>query len=59
MWKNLAVEFLNGRFCHVCSVCVVGHCHAGESLHVIGPGVFAGLLPPGSDIVVVDNSIQQ
>jgi hypothetical protein len=20
MWKNLPVEFLNGRFCHVCSV---------------------------------------
>jgi hypothetical protein len=21
MWENLPVEILNGRFCHVCSVC--------------------------------------
>jgi hypothetical protein len=56
IWKNLAVEFLNGRFRHV-SVCVVGRCHAGESLHVVDPGVFAGFLPPDGE--VVDNSVQQ
>jgi hypothetical protein len=37
--------------------CVVGRCHAEESLHVVDPGVFAGLLPPGGE--VVDNSVQQ
>jgi hypothetical protein len=45
-WKDLLVEFLNGLFRHVCSVCVVGGCHAEKSLHVVDPGVFVGLLPP-------------
>jgi hypothetical protein len=40
-----------------CLQCVVGHCHAEESLHGIDPGVFAGLLPPDSE--VVDNSVEQ
>jgi hypothetical protein len=57
VWKNLPVEFLNGRFHQVCSVCVVGRCHAEESLHVVDPGVFAGLLPPDGE--VVNNSVQQ
>jgi hypothetical protein len=39
------------------AVCVVGRCHAEESLHVVDPVVFAGLLPPDGE--VVDNSIQQ
>jgi hypothetical protein len=39
------------------AVCVVGRCHAEESLHVGNPGGFSGLLPP--DGKVVDNSIQQ
>jgi hypothetical protein len=39
-----------------CLQCVVGRCHAEESLHVVDPGVSAGLLPP--DGKVVDNSIQ-
>jgi hypothetical protein len=40
-----------------CLQCVVGRCHAEESLHVVDPGVFAGLLPAdGED---VDNSVQQ
>jgi hypothetical protein len=34
---------------------VVGRCHAEESLHVVDPGVFAGLLPPDGE---VDNSVQ-
>jgi hypothetical protein len=37
--------------------CVVGHCHAEASLHVVDPAVFAGLLPPHGE--VVDNSVQQ
>jgi hypothetical protein len=36
---------------------VVGRCHAEESLHVVDPGVFAGLLPPDGE--VVENSVQQ
>jgi hypothetical protein len=40
-----------------CLQCVVGRCHAAESLHVVDPGVFAGLLPPEGE--VVDNSVQQ
>jgi hypothetical protein len=40
-----------------CLQCVAGRCHAEESLHVVDPGVFAGLLP--SDGEVVDNSVQQ
>jgi hypothetical protein len=36
-------------------VCVVEHCHAEESLHVIDPGVFAGLLAPDGE--VIDNSV--
>jgi hypothetical protein len=36
--------------------CVVGRCYAEESLHVVDPGVFAGLLP--SDGEVVDKSVQ-
>jgi hypothetical protein len=39
-----------------CLQCVVGHCNAEESLHVVAPGIFAGLLPPDGE--VVDNSIQ-
>jgi hypothetical protein len=54
-WKNLPVEFLNGRFRRVCSV--AGRCHAEESFHVVDPGVFAGLLR--LDREVVDNSVQQ
>jgi hypothetical protein len=57
MWINLPVELLNRRFRHVCSVCVVGNCHVDESLHVVDPGVFAGL--PSPDGEVVDNSVQQ
>jgi hypothetical protein len=34
---------------------VVGRYHAEESLHVVDPGVFAGLLPPDGE--VVDNSV--
>jgi hypothetical protein len=37
--------------------CVIGRCHAEESLHIVDPGVFAGLLPPDGE--VVDNSVQQ
>jgi hypothetical protein len=37
-----------------CFQCVVGRWHAEESLHVVEPGVFAGLLPPDGE--VVDNS---
>jgi hypothetical protein len=40
-----------------CLQCVVGCCHTEESLHVVDPGVFAGLLPLDGD--VVDNSVQQ
>jgi hypothetical protein len=40
-----------------CLQCVVESCHAEESLHVVDPGVFAGLLPPDGE--VVDNSVQQ
>jgi hypothetical protein len=36
--------------------CVVGRCHAEESLH-LDPGDFVGLFPPGAK--VVDSSIQQ
>jgi hypothetical protein len=57
MCKNLPDEFLNVRFRHVCSVCVVGRCHAEESLHAVDPGVFAELLPPDDEVVV--NSVQQ
>jgi hypothetical protein len=39
------------------AVCVVGRCHAEESLHVVDPGDFAGLLPPDGD--VVDNGVQK
>jgi hypothetical protein len=39
------------------AVCVFGRCHAEELLHVVDPGVFAGLLPPDGE--VVDNSVQQ
>jgi hypothetical protein len=38
------------------AVCMVGRRHAEESLHVVNAGVFAGLLPPDSE--VVDNSVQ-
>jgi hypothetical protein len=40
-----------------CLQCVVGRCRAEESLHVVDPGVFTGLLPPDGE--VVDNSVQQ
>jgi hypothetical protein len=39
------------------AVCVAGRCHAEGSLHVVDPGVFAGLLPLEGE--VVDNSVQQ
>jgi hypothetical protein len=39
-----------------CLQCVVWRCHSEESLHVVNPGVFAGLLPPGGEVV---DSIQQ
>jgi hypothetical protein len=32
-----------------CLQCVVGRCRAEESLHVVDPGVFAGLLPSGGE----------
>jgi hypothetical protein len=41
----------------VFAVCMVGCCHVEEILHVIDPGVFAGLLRPEGE--VVDNSVQQ
>jgi hypothetical protein len=53
----IPVEFLNGRFRHVWSVCVVGRCHAEESLHVVDPGAFVGMFPPDSE--VVNSSIRQ
>jgi hypothetical protein len=37
--------------------CVVKRCHAEESLHVVDPGIFAGLLPQDGE--VVDYSVQQ
>jgi hypothetical protein len=40
-----------------CLRCVVGRCHAKESLHVVDPGVFARLLPPDGE--VVNNSVKQ
>jgi hypothetical protein len=40
-----------------CFQCVVRRCYAEESLHVVDPGVFDGLLPPNCE--VVDNSVQQ
>jgi hypothetical protein len=40
-----------------CLQCVVGRCNAEESLYVVDPDVFAGLLPPDGE--VVDNSVQQ
>jgi hypothetical protein len=40
-----------------CLQCEVGRCHAEESLHIVNPGVFAGLLFP--DAKVVDNSVWQ
>jgi hypothetical protein len=40
-----------------CLQCVVGRCHAKESIHVVDLGVFAGLLPPGGE--VVDSSVQE
>jgi hypothetical protein len=36
---------------------VVGRCHAEESLHVVDPGVFVGLLRPDDEFV--DNIIHQ
>jgi hypothetical protein len=39
------------------AVCVVGRYYAGESLRVVDPGVFAGLLPPDGE--VIDNNVQQ
>jgi hypothetical protein len=40
-----------------CLQCMVRHCHAEESLHVVDLGVFAGFLPPDGE--VVDSSVQQ
>jgi hypothetical protein len=53
MWKYLPVEFLNGLFRHVCSVCVVGFCHAEESLHAVDQGVIARLLPPDGELLTI------
>jgi hypothetical protein len=39
------------------AVFMVGTHHTEESLHVVDPVVFAGLLPPHGE--VVDNSVQQ
>jgi hypothetical protein len=39
------------------AVCVVGRCHAEESLHVVDPGVSAVFLHPDDE--VVENSVQQ
>jgi hypothetical protein len=39
------------------ALCVVGRCHAEESLHAVDTGVTAGLLPPDGE--VVNNSVQQ
>jgi hypothetical protein len=39
------------------ALCVVWRCHAEELLHLVDPGVLAGLLPPEGE--VVDNSVQQ
>jgi hypothetical protein len=39
------------------AVCVVGRCHTEESLHVVHPRGFGGLLPPDGE--VVDKSVQQ
>jgi hypothetical protein len=41
----------------LCLPCVVGRCHAEESLHVVDAGVFARLLPPDGE--VADNSVHQ
>jgi hypothetical protein len=38
------------------AACVVGRCHAEESLHVVDRGVSAGLLPPDGE--VVDDRVQ-
>jgi hypothetical protein len=54
MWKNLLVELLNGHFRHVCSVC--GRALSCRRIHVVDPGVFAGLLPPDGE--VLDISVQ-
>jgi hypothetical protein len=35
---------------------VIGCCHAEEALHIVDPGIFAGLFPP--DCEVIDNSVQ-
>jgi hypothetical protein len=40
-----------------CLQCVVGRCHAEESLHVVDLGVFAVLFPPDGE--AVDNTVQQ
>jgi hypothetical protein len=40
-----------------CLQFMVWRCHAEESLYAVGPGVFAGLLPPDGE--VVDSSVQQ
>jgi hypothetical protein len=56
MWKNLPVVFLNGDFRHVCSAWL-GFFNTEESLNLVDPGVFAGLLSPDGE--VVGNSVQQ
>jgi hypothetical protein len=57
MWKNLPVEFLNGRFRHICSVWSSVVMLKNHSTSSTRADVFAGLLPPDGE--VVDNSIQQ
>jgi hypothetical protein len=56
MWKNLPVEFLNGRFCHICSVWLGIVVLKNQSMSLTWT-FFAGLLPPGGE--VVHSSIQQ
>jgi hypothetical protein len=57
MWKNLPVQFPNGRFRHVCSVWSGVVMLKNHSLSSGDPDVFAGLLPLDGE--VVDNSVQQ
>jgi hypothetical protein len=56
MWKNLPVEFLNGRFHHVCRVCSGVVMLKNHSMSLT-QAFITGLLPPDGE--VVDNSVQQ
>jgi hypothetical protein len=55
-WKNLPVEFMNGRFRHVCSVWSGVFMLKNHSMSST-LAFITGLLPP--DGKVVDNSVQQ